>query len=50
MEKWKMRCSNCGKENEYTQKQLDKVFPYSRELLICKHCNRTLSLCGWFRV
>lgn len=41
-----MICSNCGKKNKYSQKELDLVFPYSRETLLCKHCNHTLSVCS----
>jgi hypothetical protein len=42
------RCSNCGKDNEYSEEEVEKVFPYSRETLLCKHCNRTLSVCSGF--
>lgn len=41
-------CSNCGKSNEYTQEEIDKVFPFSRETLICKKCKRVLSRNSWF--
>jgi len=44
----KLKCSNCGKDNEYTQKELDEVFPYSRERLNCRHCGHKLSVCGGF--
>lgn len=44
----KQTCSNCGKENKYSKKELDKVFPFSRERLICRHCNHTLSVCRGF--
>lgn len=43
-----LRCSNCGKNSEYTQDELDEVFPYSRERLICKNCGHTLSVCSGF--
>lgn len=41
-------CSNCGKGNEYTQEELDAVFPNSRERLICKFCFHSLSVCSGF--
>ena len=41
-----MRCSNCGNYNDYIEKEVMEVFPYSRETLICKYCNHTLSVCG----
>lgn len=41
------QCSNCGKKSEYTQKELDKVFPYSRERLLCKKCGNHLSINRW---
>lgn len=44
----KQKCSNCGKENEYSEKELKESFPNSRETLICRHCNKTLSVCGGF--
>jgi len=40
------KCSVCGKISEYTQKELDEVFPFSRELLKCKHGNHPLSSCS----
>lgn len=44
----KQKCSNCGEESEYTDEELEKVFPKSRERLNCKHCNHKLSVCSWF--
>lgn len=41
-------CSNCGHMNHYTKKELEEVFPYSRERLKCRKCNHTLSVCGGF--
>ena len=41
-------CSNCGSKNNYTKKELDEVFPYSRERLKCKKCGRPLSVCSYF--
>jgi len=43
-----MKCSNCGKMNNYTKKELEEVFPYSREMLLCRYCNHTLSICSGF--
>lgn len=40
------KCSNCGKESKYNKKELDKVFPFSRELLDCKSCGHKLSVCS----
>lgn len=42
----KQKCSNCGNWNIYTDKEMEEAFPYSRETLICKSCNHTLSVCG----
>lgn len=41
----KQTCSNCGAENRYSQKELEKVFPHSRERLKCKSCGHVLSVC-----
>ena len=43
-----LKCSNCGRKNNYTQKQMDRVFPYSRERLKCKFCTHTLSVTSGF--
>jgi len=42
------KCSNCGKDSEYTEEELKAVFPFSRERLICKHCNHPLSVCSGY--
>ena len=39
----KQRCSNCGKDNEYTQKEWK-----GRENTLCKYCGHSLSVCGGF--
>lgn len=44
----KMSCSNCGFENEYKESEIEEVFPYSRERLICKKCNHALSVNSYF--
>jgi DNA-directed RNA polymerase subunit RPC12/RpoP len=41
----KSKCSNCGKENEYSNKEWE-----GRELTLCNHCGHTLTVCGWFVV
>ena len=41
-------CSGCGHMNHYTKKELEEVFPYSRERLICEKCGRHLSVCSYF--
>lgn len=41
-------CSNCGKRNEYTKKEVEEVFPHSREKLKCSSCGHTLSVNSWF--
>lgn len=43
-----LKCSNCGWLNEYSNKEINKVFPYSRERLICKNCKHTLSVNSYF--
>lgn len=48
VEKYKLICSNCGKINIYNKLELDKVFPFSRELLDCKFCKNKLSVCTGF--
>lgn len=41
------KCSNCGFINKYTKEELEAVFPFSRETLICRNCLRTLSVNSW---
>ena len=33
---------------ELDEEELKAVYPHSRERLICKHCNHTLSVCSAF--
>ena len=42
----KQICSNCGSENKYTEEELEKVFPYSRERLKCRGCEHVLTVCS----
>lgn len=42
--KIKLKCSNCGKINEYNKDLIKNKFPYSRERIKCKYCKKTLSI------
>jgi len=48
MKNQKIKCSNCGKESEYTEQEVKKSFPFSRELLKCKYCKKSFSVNSWF--
>jgi len=44
----KMQCSNCSKFTIFEREEVKKVFPFSREILKCRHCLKPLSICGGF--
>ena len=44
----KMQCSNCSKFTIFEREEVEKVFPFSREILKCRHCYRSLSITGGF--
>lgn len=43
-----LKCSNCNKISEYSEEEVKKEFPYSRERLICKNksCEHSLTVNG----